>query len=172
MLGAWAPSLEELYAADNNVSDVAELAAASSANGNKRVDGFRRLKSLDLSETELSSWGQVCEYVVCWCVAYFVDKFCVVTTKFFSCSFRVCHRRPRRRTHCLVVAICGLPWFVDLRFRLREWEIPSVELVAFSSLTFVRTTGLCRILSRWIGRHTPKSLTVECFETRFFFFST
>lgn len=59
MLGAWAPSLEELYAADNNVSDVAGVAAASFANGNKKVDGFRRLKSLDLSETELSSWEQV-----------------------------------------------------------------------------------------------------------------
>eukprot|EP00752_Nemacystus_decipiens_P012382 g10974.t1 len=58
MLGAWAPSLEELYAADNNVSDVGEVAAASSTNGNK-VDGFRRLRSLDLSETELSSWQQV-----------------------------------------------------------------------------------------------------------------
>lgn len=67
MLGDWAPSLEELYAADNDVSDVADVVAAaaaagadgSSTNGEHKVDGFRRLKSLDLSETKLTSWAQV-----------------------------------------------------------------------------------------------------------------
>ncbi|CAM9442759.1 unnamed protein product [Ectocarpus sp. 12 AP-2014] len=63
MLGEWAPSLEELYAADNNVSDVTDvLAPPMSGNGHssgeKRVGGFRRLIALDLSETELTSWEQ------------------------------------------------------------------------------------------------------------------
>ncbi|CAN0301222.1 unnamed protein product [Pylaiella littoralis] len=58
MLGEWAPSLEELYAADNSVSDVVNVVAASTS-GNTKVEGFRRLKSLDLSETGLTSWEQV-----------------------------------------------------------------------------------------------------------------
>lgn len=58
MLGEWAPSLEELYAADNSVSDVVDVVAASTS-GNTKVEGFRRLKSLDLSETGLTSWEQV-----------------------------------------------------------------------------------------------------------------
>lgn len=64
MLGEWAPSLEELYAADNNVSDVTDVVASPTSgnvhpSGEKRVGGFRRLIALDLSETELTSWEQV-----------------------------------------------------------------------------------------------------------------
>lgn len=60
MLGKWAPSLEELCAADNNVSDVTDVTAANSNNGEGgKVGGFRRLRSLDLSETALTSWEQV-----------------------------------------------------------------------------------------------------------------
>ncbi|CAB1119573.1 unnamed protein product [Ectocarpus sp. CCAP 1310/34] len=64
MLGEWAPSLEELYAADNDVSDVSDVVAPSTSgnghpSGEKRVGGFRRLIALDLSETELTSWEQV-----------------------------------------------------------------------------------------------------------------
>lgn len=93
MLGAWAPSLEELYAADNNASDVAEVAAASSADGNKKVDGFRRLKSLDLSETELSSWQQVWACVVC-------------SVGFVARSFRAVRACRCRRCWCC----CDLGW--------------------------------------------------------------
>ncbi|CAM9155751.1 unnamed protein product [Ectocarpus sp. 4 AP-2014] len=63
MLGEWAPSLKELYASDNNVSDVTDVVALPTSgnghpNGEKRVGGFRHLITLDLSETELTSWEQ------------------------------------------------------------------------------------------------------------------
>lgn len=56
MLGDWAPSLEELCAADNDLSDVKAMLAA---HGQQRVRGFRCLRSLDISETRLTSWDQV-----------------------------------------------------------------------------------------------------------------
>lgn len=56
MLGAWAPALEELCAADNDLSDVAHVTGEG---GGNKVDGFRQLWSLDLSETGLTSWSQV-----------------------------------------------------------------------------------------------------------------
>ncbi|CAM9851196.1 unnamed protein product [Hapterophycus canaliculatus] len=64
MLGDWAPSLEELYAADNSVSDVTEVLGSSTSRDKndddlRKVEGFRRLKALDLSETGLTSWEQV-----------------------------------------------------------------------------------------------------------------
>lgn len=57
MLGAWAPALEELCAADNDISDV--LAITGGEGGCAKVEGFQHLHSLDLSETNLTSWEQV-----------------------------------------------------------------------------------------------------------------
>ena len=60
MLGEWAPFLEELCAADNDISDVCDVTSANSDNAKGgKVGGFRRLRSLDLSETALTSWEQV-----------------------------------------------------------------------------------------------------------------
>ncbi|CAM9849958.1 unnamed protein product [Ascophyllum nodosum] len=56
MLSGWAPSLEELCAADNDLSDV--LSVVTDSNG-KKVEGFSCLRLLDLSETRLASWDQV-----------------------------------------------------------------------------------------------------------------
>lgn len=68
MLSDWAPSLEELCAADNNLSDVVTVTAANydddsnimkNGRGEGKVQGFSCLRSLDISETALTSWHQV-----------------------------------------------------------------------------------------------------------------
>lgn len=115
MLGAWAPSLEELYAADNDVSDVAEVAAVSSASGNKKVDGFRRLKSLDLSETELSSWEQVRACVSC-CTLLSVLGLAV--PRVFACSSRVCMATPPQTPPTSLFTFAVIAGCVDCRRRL------------------------------------------------------
>lgn len=68
MLSDWAPSLEELCAADNDLSDVATVTATNyddednkmkNERGEGKVQGFPCLRSLDISETALTSWHQV-----------------------------------------------------------------------------------------------------------------
>lgn len=161
MLGAWAPSLEELYAADNNVSDVAEVAAGSSPNGNKKVDGFRRLQSLDLSETELSSWQQVRTSRLLSFVSVCVLVFCfhgrdyyATAVAFFFAVFggRPSHHPPLAIAVVDVVADSVRVW--ALRFGASEFcrseAFASLELIASASSTPYDMRGLP------IPQHKPR----------------
>ncbi|CAM9105857.1 unnamed protein product [Discosporangium mesarthrocarpum] len=64
LLHRWAPHLEELCAADNDLSDILEVTRNVTKNSDTsvtggKVEGFLSLHTLDLSETRLNSWEQV-----------------------------------------------------------------------------------------------------------------